>query len=772
MHCALWTRLSGIFLVSVLLSAPLFGQPEELVQVGRQPLAIVPVGDVIHVFCGQVDLNFNAVQDDDDEPAAWYVLDAASRSVISSRSFSWGAPAFPMRTAYDSRSQIFYLCRDGRVESYASDSQNEIEDEFGIEGAVAVSVDEPQDRLIVSVRNSDADDEIVLLDLTSRATQRFPALGNVQQSVSFDGKDGQKGIAVLNEGNFGQDDSKLQIITPGQDPEVSVIDLGNTGNHLLLDKDNRLLVTMNGSHTIHVIDLEQKKIERSIATGTEGTNGPRETLRLGEELFVTTYNSDLRRIDYESGELIAVLESGGKPEGLAFAAGRLWVANAFENASFTVAATVAILHPALSTEVSEIVQTGVQPLGVFHVGEHTHIFCTGLDANFNGIQDEGDVAPAWYQYERSSRKLVGSRILEWGSIGFPFRPGLDYDNSIIYFSHLGRIRSFSLENLELLNDEVLPGPAAAVSVDQEGRRLFVSRRVVDGTGFVVEFDLQTEEQTNLPAGKFVQQTLAYSTSQGGAGLAILNEGDFGTETSTLQIVPEVPGPPERLIELGGTGNHLFQYGDLLLVTMNGSHSVQLIDLTTFQIVRTIPTQTLEFDGPRESLVLDDYLFVSTYTGDVRRFDLTSGELLDIYQTGGRTEGLGAADGEIWVANEFEPQSFTPQQTVAIIRLEPASTVRVAGAIGREQASIAVYPHPISDRAVVSVAAELLAGERPSLRIFRMDGSEAATISCRANADGNGEALIQIDRLALSSGPYMLNLQTKDGARSIPIIVRR
>ncbi|MBK9247339.1 MAG: hypothetical protein IPM69_04310 [Ignavibacteria bacterium] len=152
-------------------------------------------------------------------------------------------------------------------------------------------------------------------------------------------------LVTLNEGGFGSNNSILQLVS-NLDSIPDNIQLGDGGNHIFYPANgyDYVFVTVTGSHKVVVVDLLKKKIMQTFTTNTSGYNGPRESVLLGKNLFVTTYNSSILEINSETGTLIATLNSKGKPEGLTVINGKLWVANAFGSGSYTPDSTVAIFE--------------------------------------------------------------------------------------------------------------------------------------------------------------------------------------------------------------------------------------------------------------------------------------------------------------------------------------------------------------------------------------------------------------------------------------------
>ena len=108
--------------------------------------------------------------------------------------------------------------------------------------------------------------------------------------------------------------------------------LGSGANHLLAPQlTGPIAVTMNGSHTLVLVDPMTGRITSRIPTGTSGFDGPREAVELlgaiNPEYAVTTFAGDVRLIG-ETGPY-RVIETGGKLEGIAHVGGLLYVARTF-----------------------------------------------------------------------------------------------------------------------------------------------------------------------------------------------------------------------------------------------------------------------------------------------------------------------------------------------------------------------------------------------------------------------------------------------------------
>jgi hypothetical protein len=138
------------------------------------------------------------------------------------------------------------------------------------------------------------------------------------------------GVVSLSEGNFGQPDSKINIVklsTMGIG-ENTAIDVGTGGNSIVANADQtKAAVVMNGSHEIHILNLITGEIDLTFSTGTTGYGGPRESVFNNDRLYVTTYSNQIMVFDVNSGSKLSSINIDGNSEGLFIEKNFLMVAN-------------------------------------------------------------------------------------------------------------------------------------------------------------------------------------------------------------------------------------------------------------------------------------------------------------------------------------------------------------------------------------------------------------------------------------------------------------
>ncbi|MCS6809535.1 MAG: hypothetical protein RML40_12020 [Bacteroidota bacterium] len=432
-----------------------------------------------------------------------------------------------------------------------------------------------------------------------------------------------------------------------------------------------------------------------------------------------------------------------------------------------------------------------QPLALLFDGEALHVLCNQVDANFNGVQDAGDTPAAWVRLLTRGGVIDTERrqtlTFPWGqNFGFPARLALDTVNKLVYVAQGGRIRAFDARTQGLRRDTLLlidslarstfstSGSVSALSIDIPLGRLFVSLRG-RSTSAVVEIDVATSRVlARYPAGIFVQQTIPYRTASGRRGLAILNEGAFGTNTSTLMLARS----PQEIttIPLGNTGNHLLRIGDTVVATMNGSHELIVVSLDAERVIRRIPTGTSGFDGPREAayLALNNTLAVTTYQGFVRFFDYISGATRATVNTNSKTEGIVLTNPTtLYVANAFLAGGFASATSITPIQInltsvQDQSTLRTAASI---------VPHPVRQAAHIRLRVpQYYRAAEITMHLYNLLGHAVAELPhlCREEVSGEKtlEALLDADALGLPNGMYILHVRSNTRTLSVPVHILR
>jgi hypothetical protein len=352
------TLFSTLCLASLLLSSAAYAQrqPDKLINVGVQPLAVMPDSSGnIHVLCNGADNNFNGIfeADSGDIRPSWYVLDHKTGNVLRSRTLDHYLQ-FPLRAGI--AANLLVLPNGKKVEVYNAATQQLIDsalftmpDSLGTITAVTpVTVSNKNEiagLMISSRKNFTSPGYFSLLSEKGSLRYIFPVGINPQHSVTA-GQDENMILAVICEGAFGAGNSKVYVFFPpemGNNPVIDSFDVGDTGNYLVV-ADNLLLAISNGSHKIVAYDLDLRRVLGEFPTGTTGFDGPREGVVIPSEaqLYLTTYSSDLRIGSILDGSQKGAWNTKGKPEGIVYSNNAIWVANAYKSGAYTYDSTVAM----------------------------------------------------------------------------------------------------------------------------------------------------------------------------------------------------------------------------------------------------------------------------------------------------------------------------------------------------------------------------------------------------------------------------------------------
>lgn len=321
------------------------------------------------------------------------------------------------------------------------------------------------------------------------------------------------------------------------------------------------------------------------------------------------------------------------------------------------------------------IEVGSQPAEIFY-DENTgiyHIFCLGKDINYNGVKDENDENPSWWVLNQSNLSSPVKKIdFDFGNMGFPFRPFVDFTNKKLYISQNNFLKIYDLNTSDLINQFEIPYNATAISV--EGNYLYLSIvKSFDQVGELESYDLNTFKKTgSVTCGYSVGQSIIY-TLNNNKYIAVISQGN-GAENSILDIFLINNGSftqIKRFENLGNFANHIAIYNDELYLTINGSHKIYVIDLKDHTVKNIINTLTNGYNGPREIALLDEkYLFTTTYDKKILIFDKNNGSLLDSYLINNKTEGLAfGANGNQLLVAEINDENYVPINKVAVYKVE-------------------------------------------------------------------------------------------------------
>lgn len=410
---------------------------------------------------------------------------------------------------------------------------------------------------------------------------------------------------------------------------------------------------------------------------------------------------------------------------------------------------------------------GLQPLSIIPDGDVVHVFHNQVDQNFNQILEPGDQSALWLVLDAATGSVLDTKIFDWGGTGYPFRPFVDRENGVVYLSNLGRVRSFSLATRELVRDTVALYDASGIAV--HGDNVYLSLRPsFSDPGTLLTYTMSTGTEVERTVGVNPQQIVPFATSDGAKGVLVLSEGGFGAGSAPSVLDKQYfdgSTPPEAL-ELGATGNHIFMQGDTAFVTMNGSGTVEIVDVRQWTVVGSIEVVTEPGNGPRESVVRGDDLFVTTFDGDVRRYSVSTGALKQTFDPGGKPEGLALVGETVWVANAYQQTGFASDSTIAVWDF---STTGIADVMPIPGATL--VPSVVTNEAELTIPAGPFTGD-VSCTIVAMSGREVGRFLLSQTDSSTLRAGFSPAQFGLAPGRYFLYIRRGGSATAIPFAVGR
>ncbi len=233
-----------------------YAQPEKIIPTGKQPVKIITHNDKVHVFCALTDVNFNGMRDEGDSPASWYIMDAKTGAILSSKEFEWYGTDYVMTAVLDIEKNIMYCNDKSEVRKFNALNQKDLGKIYSGTSS-GLSLNQSGTVLAVALRPNFTDaGKVILYNLENGDTTIQLTAGiNVRQTQFYDLDNNNRGIIVLNEGLFGSNSSWLYIWTlTAEKTSVDSILLGNTGNHVFVEGDYAY-ATVNGSHNIVIVEL-------------------------------------------------------------------------------------------------------------------------------------------------------------------------------------------------------------------------------------------------------------------------------------------------------------------------------------------------------------------------------------------------------------------------------------------------------------------------------------------------------------------------------------
>lgn len=185
------------------------------------------------------------------------------------------------------------------------------------------------------------------------------------------------------------------------------------------------------------------------------------------------------------------------------------------------------------------------------------------------------------------------------------------------------------------------------------------------------------EEIIRPGADYTHIDKAAGTGGDYRGFYVLNEGNMGSNKSTLDYFDYTTGNyirniynernPNQVMELGDTGNDIAVYDGRLYIVVSGSHKVEVLDAYTATRIGQV-----DISSPREIAFADGKAYVTSYVGgdsdrgSVVCFDTQSLKTEGSVSVGYNPEDIMLYDGKLFVANSYNFGIGKYDNTVSVL----------------------------------------------------------------------------------------------------------
>ena len=305
-------------------------------------------------------------------------------------------------------------------------------------------------------------------------------------------------------------------------------------------------------------------------------------------------------------------------------------------------------------------------------GDVVHVITQMSDADYDGLQDEGELPAQWLVVDRATLSVRSTLTFPWG-MTTAARVGLDSLTGLMMVGIGDTVWAYTTQTQQRSSTPLYVGLCNAVGYDATAGRIYISQRPsFDAPGTVTIVDATTLQQTVVPVGINPQQTVTYRNSMGTPTAVVLCEGLFGQNNGALFFI-EDDGSTTSLT-VGETPNHMVldEESGLLYVVMNGEHAVKVVNMSTREVTSTWQTNTSGYDGPREISLTDDWAFVTTYSGKLLTFSRSTGVLNNTIDLTAKADPVLASNNSVWVGLTYNLGAYTATGNVAVYPMSATS----------------------------------------------------------------------------------------------------
>ena len=184
------------------------------------------------------------------------------------------------------------------------------------------------------------------------------------------------------EGNYYQSNGSIWFLNEGLSYEYSGIPLGETVQSLYVYND-KLFVTVNGSHTIEVFNIDEQGIEHFLSIDTNASS-PREMVAYTDRLYFSNwYSADVKVLNLNTFEITDEIAMPGLPEDIVILDGTLYISITM-NYDWSDGNKVVSIDPVTNT-ILNTYDVGLGPGDMLVHNNEIYISRTYYDENWNAF---------------------------------------------------------------------------------------------------------------------------------------------------------------------------------------------------------------------------------------------------------------------------------------------------------------------------------------------------------------------------------------------------
>jgi YVTN family beta-propeller protein len=308
------------------------------------------------------------------------------------------------------------------------------------------------------------------------------------------------GVYILNQGLDGKNNAGLSYYSFATgETKFDIFDgkLGDTGQDMMA-YGSKLYITVSKSSVITVLDLKKGNLLKLIAVKNgDQPRSPRYLTYYEGNVYASTYDGNVIRIDTTQMEITGITAVGSNPEGIAAAEGKLYVANSNGLNFPNLDKTLSVVDIATFKE-TEKITVGLNPF-IVKADQQGDIYLTYL-GNYAGI-------PGGFQRINTKTKEV-TDINITANQQFTIMDDKLYYIGVTYNADYSTNCSFGIFDVntetsvtnQFISDDTTFNTAYGIGVDPNTSDVYIANTDYSNPGTVLIFDKNGKKKKTLNVG--------------------------------------------------------------------------------------------------------------------------------------------------------------------------------------------------------------------------------------------------------------------------------